>query len=61
MGQTSGKTTYEIVDPIDQLAMSLQWEELYSDEYKRRVLIEALRFVAERKDLTQVIKPSERA
>lgn len=32
----------EVVDPITQLAMSLQWEELYTDEYKRRVLTEAI-------------------
>ncbi len=32
----------DVVDPITQLAMSLQWEELYTDEYKRRVLKEAI-------------------
>jgi hypothetical protein len=30
----------ETVDPVDQLAMSLKWEEDYTDEYKRRVLID---------------------
>ena len=32
----------EDVHPITQLAMSLQWEDLYTDEYKRRVLKEAI-------------------
>lgn len=49
----------ETVDPIDQLAMSLKWEEDYSDEYKRRVLTEAVRFVAEREDLITIIDPSK--
>jgi hypothetical protein len=34
----------EIVDPIEQLATSLHWEEEYTDEYKRRVLVEFLKF-----------------
>jgi hypothetical protein len=36
----------ETVDPLDQLAMSLAWEEEYTDEYKRRVLWEAIKQVA---------------
>jgi hypothetical protein len=38
----------EVVDAIDQLAMSLKWDEEhsnYTDEYKRRVLIDAIKFV----------------
>jgi hypothetical protein len=50
----------ETVDPIEQLAMMLAWEEDYTDEYKRRFLIEAMRFVAERKDLYRTIDPSAR-
>ena len=41
----SEKREPEIVDPVEQLAMSLHWEEEYSDEYKRRVLSEAIAFV----------------
>lgn len=35
----------EIVDPLEQLAMSLSWEDDYTDEYKVRVLREAIEFV----------------
>lgn len=35
---------HETVDPIDQLAMSLKWDEEYTDEYKRQVLVEFLKF-----------------
>jgi hypothetical protein len=35
----------EIVDPLDQLLMSLKWEEEYTDEYKRRVFADAVKFV----------------
>ena len=39
----------KLVDPIEQLAMSLKWDEDYTDEYKRRVLLDAIRFVLEAK------------
>lgn len=36
-----------VVDPIDQLAFSLHWEEEYSLEYQRKVLTEAVWFILE--------------
>lgn len=35
----------EIVDALDQLAMSLAWGEDYTDEYKRKTLAEAFKLV----------------
>ena len=38
----------EVVDALDQLAMSLSWDEQngrFTDEYKRRVLIDAIKFI----------------
>ena len=35
----------EVVDALDQLAMSLKWDEEYTDEYKRRVIVDAIKFV----------------
>lgn len=37
----------EIVDPIDQLLMMLAWQEDYTDEFKRKCLIEAIKEVME--------------
>lgn len=36
----------EIVDPIEQLVMSLKWEDDVQEQYKRRTVIEAILFVA---------------
>lgn len=36
----------EIVDPIDQLHMMLSWQEEYTDEFKRKCMIEAIAEVA---------------
>lgn len=35
----------EVVDALDQLIMSLKWEEEYTKEYQRRVVIDAIKFV----------------
>jgi hypothetical protein len=35
----------EVFDALDQLLMSLKWDEEYTDEYKRRVFTDAVRFV----------------
>lgn len=34
----------EIVDPIEQIAMSLAWAEDYTDEYKRNTVYNAIRY-----------------
>jgi hypothetical protein len=40
----------EVVDPIDQLCMMLGWQEHYTDEFKRKCLIEAIEWVLKRKE-----------
>lgn len=37
--------TTEVVDALYQLLMSLTWNEKHTDEYKRRVFTEAVKFV----------------
>ena len=36
--------TPDIVDPIEQLAMSIAWSEEYTDEYKRSTVYNAIRY-----------------
>jgi hypothetical protein len=35
----------EVVDPVAQLYMSLAWHDDYTDEYKRRVITDAIRYL----------------
>lgn len=42
--------TPEIVDPIDQLHMMLAWQEEYTDDFKRKCLIDAIEFVSRLKE-----------
>lgn len=44
------KEEREPVDPIDQLHMMLGWQENYTDEFKRKCLIEAIEFVSKLKE-----------
>lgn len=39
------KSEIEVVDDLDQFIMSLKWEEEYTNEYQRRVVINAIKFV----------------
>jgi hypothetical protein len=41
----NGGPSEEVVDPVEQLAMSLAWEEDYTDAYKVRVLTDAIEHV----------------
>lgn len=39
----------EPVDPIDQICIMLPWHEEYTDEFKRKCLIDAIEWVLKRK------------
>jgi len=39
----------KIVDPIDQLCVMLSWYEDYTEEFKRKCLMEAIVFVADQR------------
>lgn len=44
-GPSAESVAVEAVDAVDQLCMSLQWGEDYTDDYKRRVLTDAIKQV----------------
>jgi hypothetical protein len=44
----------EVVDDLDQLLMSLKWDDEYTDEYKRRVFANAVKFVYRKWQLGEI-------